>query len=166
MLLWHGLGKLISTIKYNCIKKIILCAAIICTTATFNTVSAQVRVSINIDAQPDWGPVGYDYAGYYYMPDIQTYYYVPTRKFIYLSGGNWAFSYNLPPAYRSYNLYTGYKVVVNEPRAYQYYQTNKVKYSGYKGNHSQGVIKNSKEAKYKRNGHDNGKHKGNKRGRH
>jgi len=147
-------------------KKMILSTAIILMAAAFNNTSAQVRlnVNVNIGAQPDWGPVGYDHADYYYMPDIQTYYYVPTRKFIYLSGGNWIFSYNLPRAYSSYDLYTGYKVVVNEPKAYKYYKKHQVQYSGYKGNHSQVIIKNSKEPKYKRNGHDNGNHYGNGKG--
>ncbi|MFZ1261937.1 MAG: hypothetical protein WAT34_00390, partial [Chitinophagaceae bacterium] len=95
-------------------KKILLITVFISAAAVFNNASAQIRfgININIGSQPDWGPVGYDRADYYYMPDIQTYYYVPTRKFIYLSGGHWVFSYNLPPAYRNYNLYTGYKVVV------------------------------------------------------
>ena len=148
-------------------KKIILLAAITFTAAVFTNTSAQVRlnVNINIDSQPDWGPVGYDHADYYYMPDIQTYYYVPTRKFIYLSGGNWLFSYNLPSRYRNYDLYTGYKVVVNEPRAYRHYQTHREQYSRYKGNRSQVIIRNSHEEKYKRNGHDNGNHNGNNKGK-
>jgi hypothetical protein len=149
-------------------KKIILSTVLIISAVVFNTTSAQVRVNVNVNigSQPDWGPVGYDYAGYYYMPDIETYYYVPTRKFIYLSGGNWIFSYNLPPVYRSYNLYSGYKVVVNQPRAYIYFNSHKVKYAKYKGYHNQVIIKNSKEAKYKRNGHDNGNHYGKGKKRH
>ena len=46
--------------------------------------SAQVSVSINIGSQPTWGPVGYDYVEYYYLPDIETYYYVPRRQFVYI----------------------------------------------------------------------------------
>lgn len=143
-------------------KKIILCAAIIISAAALNNTSAQVRLNVNIGSQPDWGPVGYDHADYYYIPDIQTYYYVPTRKFIYLSADRWVFSYNLPNAYRNYDLYTGYKVVVNEPRAYKNYQTHRTQYSRYKGNRSQVIIRNSQEPKYK-NRHDNGKHNGNKK---
>jgi len=43
------------------------------------------------------------------------------------------FSAHLPPAYRHYELYSGYKVVINEPRAYRYYSRHKVKYAGYRG---------------------------------
>jgi hypothetical protein len=46
---------------------------------------AQVRVNINIGSQPVWGPVGYDHVDYYYLPDIETYYYVPTRQFVYFN---------------------------------------------------------------------------------
>lgn len=131
------------------------------TITTFNNIEAQVRVNVNINigSQPNWGPTGYDYVDYYYLPDIETYYYVPTRQFIYLSGGNWVFATSLPARYRSYNLYTGYKVVVNQPKAYLYYPSHKVKYAKYKGRHSEVVIKNNKAPKYykpkpvKSNGH-------------
>ncbi|MEO7923230.1 MAG: hypothetical protein ABIR30_06085 [Chitinophagaceae bacterium] len=143
-------------------KKIILCAAIFCSVAAINNVSAQVSINVNLGSQPAWGPSGYDHVDYYYLPDIETYYYVPTRKFIYLSGGNWVFASGLPPAYRSYNLYSGYKVVVNQPKAYLYYPTHKVKYAKYKGNRGQTVI----VQKPKSNGHDNGNRGGKSKGRH
>ena len=149
-------------------KKIILCTAIFLSVAVINNSSAQIRVSVNVNigSQPNWGPVGYDYVEYYYLPDIEAYYYVPTRQFIYLSGGNWVFTYSLPARYGTYDLYTGYKVVINQPKAYLYYPTHKVKYAKYRGNHSQVIIIKSNEAKYKRNGHDNGNHHGNGKGKH
>jgi len=111
--------------------------------------TAQVSVSINIGSQPTWGPVGYDYVEYYYLPDIETYYYVPRRQFVYLNNGNWVFATSLPSRYRSYNLYSGYKVVINEPRPYLHYTTHKVKYAKYKGNNGrQVIIRNSNEPKY------------------
>jgi len=111
--------------------------------------TAQVSVSINIGSQPTWGPVGYDYVEYYYLPDIETYYYVPRRQFVYLSNGNWVFATALPSRYRSYNLYSGYKVVINGPRPYLHYTTHKVKYAKYKGNNGrQVIIRNSNEPKY------------------
>jgi hypothetical protein len=138
-------------------KKMILGAALLFSAFAYNSASAQVRlnVNVNIGSQPQWGPAGYNYVDYYYLPDIETYYYVPTRQFIYLSGGNWVYAYNLPPAYRSYNLYNGYKVVINQPKPYLHHSNYKVKYAKYKGNRGQGTIK------YKGN---NGKSKG--RGRH
>ncbi len=37
---------------------------------------AQIHISfnINVDRQPVWGPTGYDYVEYYYLPDIEVYY--------------------------------------------------------------------------------------------
>src|SRR5215216_3091458 len=94
---------------------------------------AQVNVNVNIGAQPLWGPAGYDVVEYYYLPDLQMYYYVPSHQFVYLNGGNWLFANSLPARYRSYNLYSGYKVVINEPKPYLQFATHKVKYGNYKG---------------------------------
>ena len=131
-------------------KKLIVGAVMLLSVAAFQNAEAQVRVNVNVNigSQPVWGPVGYDYVDYYYLPDIEAYYYVPTRQFIYLSGGNWVFAYGLPPAYRTYNLYSGYKVVVNRPKAYLYHNTYKVKYQGFRGNRSQAIIRNSSNPKY------------------
>ncbi len=161
-------------------KKVIICGIFFLTAATFKNADAQVRVNLNVNigSQPNWGPVGYDYVEYYYLPDVEAYYYVPRRQFVYLSGGRWIFSGYLPPAYRSYDLYSGYKVVVNQPRAYQYYSTHKVKYAGYRGNRGgQVIIRNSNDPKYyvvkghpkhsnKSQGRGNGKGKGRGNGRH
>lgn len=109
----------------------------------------QVSVNINIGAQPVWGPVGYDYVDYYYMPDIEVYYYVPTHQFVYPTNGRWIFATSLPLRYRTYNIYSGYKVVINEPRPYLHFVTHKVKYAKYKGNNGrQVIIRNSNNPKY------------------
>ena len=131
--------------------------------------TAQVSVNFNIGSQPTWGPVGYDYVDYYYLPDIETYYYVPKHQFVYLSNGRWIYSTSLPSRYRSYNLYSGYKVVINEPKPYLHYTTHKVTYAKYKGNNGkQVIIRNSNDPKYyvvkghpKYNGGNNGSGKGN-----
>jgi hypothetical protein len=130
-------------------KMLLLCVTIALSAIAFKA-DAQVRVNVNmnIGSQPVWGPVGYDYVDYYYMPDIETYYYVPTRQFIYLSNGKWVFAYGLPPAYRTFNLYSGYKVVINRPRAYVYHSNYKIKYKKYKGNRSQVVIRYSDDPRY------------------
>ena len=63
--------------------------------------------------------------------------------------GKWVYSNGLPAKHRNYNVYNGYKVVINEPDAFKKHKEHKVKYSTYKGNKSQGNIKNSKDPKYK-----------------
>ena len=122
----------------------IVAGSIICTPA-----SSQFRVNVNIGSQPVWGPVGYDHVDYYYLPDIETYYYVPTRQFIYFSNGRWIYSSSLPYRYRNYDLNRGYKVVVNQPRAYQNYSLHRAEYSRYRNyGGRQMIIRNSNDPRY------------------
>lgn len=90
---------------------------------------AQVSVNINIGSQPEWGPRGYNHVDYYYLPEVESYYYVPTRQFIYSDGGRWIHSRNLPSRYRGYNLYNGRKVVINSNRPYLRHDTYRSRYS-------------------------------------
>ena len=117
---------------------------------------AQLRVGVNINIgdQPSWRAPGYNYVEYYYLPDIESYYYVPTRQFIYMSGGRWIYSSSVPQRYRGYNLNTGYKVVINRPNAYNYFEEDRRKYG-------------RRHDRNNWNRYDNGRHRGwNKRGRH
>jgi len=133
-------------------KRILMLAILLTGTIAFRKADAQVRVNVNfnIGSQPVWGPVGYDYAEYYYMPDIEAYYYVPSRQFIYLDGPRWVWAPSLPPRYRGYDVYHGYKVVINEPRPYRHHNTYKVRYAGYRGRHDQVIIRDSHDSKYYR----------------
>lgn len=126
-------------------KKTFLFFALLFSGFLLKTASAQVNV--NIGSQPLWGPVGYDHVEYYYMPDIDSYYYVPKRQYIYLQNGNWITSSYLPSSY-NYNVSKGYKVVVNDPFPYRNAEMYRVKYAGFKNNHSQQIIRNSREEKY------------------
>jgi hypothetical protein len=109
---------------------------------------AQVTVIANIGSQPLWGPVGYDRVEYYYLPDIETYYYVPQHQFIYLSNGKWVFSPALPANHAGYDLYSGYKVVINKPNAYLSFKEHKTKYAMFKNSHLQHTIITSQDPKY------------------
>lgn len=99
-------------------------------------VQAQVSVNVNIGTPPPWGPAGYAEVRYYYLPDIAVYYDVSTTEYIYLRNGSWVRATILPVAYRTYDLYNGYKVVLTNYRGvtpYVYYKTHKVKYpKGYR----------------------------------
>lgn len=110
--------------------------------------SSSAQINVNISAQPLWGPAGYDHVDYYYLPDIESYYHVPTKEFIYSDNGRWIFSPYKPAAYRNYNLYNGYKVVLNSPKPYLQFNDQKVKYAKYKANRSQTVILRSNDPKY------------------
>ncbi len=132
-------------------KKTILIAALLMSGFLFQTASAQIRVSIraNIGSQPVWGPVGYDRADYYYMPDIDVFYNVQSRQYVYQDRGRWIFVYTLPMQYRYYDLNNGYKVVINnDPRPYRNADNYRSRYSQYKGNHGQEAIRNSHDSRY------------------
>lgn len=98
---------------------------------------AQISVNVNIGSPPLWGPVGYTDVQYYYLPDVEAYYDVPSSMFIYYNGGTWVHRTYLPSRYRNYDLYNGYKVVMTDYRGntpYTNFREYKVKYAkGYRG---------------------------------
>lgn len=115
--------------------------------------NAQVDVNINLGTPPVWGPA-VTTEEYYFLPDINSYYDIRQSQFIYLNNGTWIRTKVLPRRYRSYNLNTGYIVVLNDyvgRNPYSNYKSHKVKY--FKG------------TKYKVDNHDNGNHNGNKKGK-
>lgn len=119
---------------------------------------AQVSLSVNIGTPPLWGPVGYTDARYYYLPDVEAYYDVPSSMFIYFDGGTWVHRRYLPRQYRGYDLYNGYKVVMTDYRGnapYTYFSDYKVKYAkGYRGQAQKTIgvkpTKGNSGAKYNR----------------
>ena len=129
-------------------KTIVFIAALIMLTCAYASAQVHLNVSVNIGQQPVWGPVGYDYAEYYYLPDIETYYYVPQHVFIYKVRGHWRRSASLPTRYRDYDLYHSYKVVLNEPTPYRYHDRYRTQYETYRGHHDQEVIRDSRDSKY------------------
>jgi len=140
-----------------------LCAAVLLAALSFSPAKAQLRINLNLNigTQPDWGPVGYDHAEYYYMPDIGVYYDVPHQQYVYPNGNSWVRATVLPPRYHNFDLYSGYKVVLNEPTPYLHDNVYRAKYAQYKGHRGQQIIRDSHDPKYKDhgrgNGHDNGR---------
>ena len=98
---------------------------------------SQLSVNVHIGTPPAWGPSGYDDVRYYYLPDVEAYYDVHTSMFIYVSGNHWIRRSYLPGRYRNYDLYHGYKVVMNDYRGnspYTHFKEHKMKYNkGYRG---------------------------------
>lgn len=132
-----------------------------------NTMQAQVSVNVNIGSPPAWGPVGYSSVDYYYLPDIEAYYDIRASQFIYFGRGKWIRSRNLPYHYRNYNLYNGYKVVLNDyhgSRPYNHFKSHKVKYyKGYKGKPQKARGHYKEEHRYEER-HDNRRDDHNDRG--
>ena len=154
--------------------KLIILGMVLCFAGS---VQAQVSVNVNIGAPPQWGPSGYSDVRYYYLPDVESYYDVQSSRFIYYERGVWVHRTYLPARYRNYDLYGGYKVVMNDyrgDRPYGNFKEYKVKYKkGYRGHeqHNIGVRpgKGNNDARYSRevnrgnqgNDHGNYKREGN-----
>lgn len=103
----------------------------------------------NINKQPAWGPVGYDTANYYYLPDLNIYYDVANTLFYYLTGGTWVSTRYLPEKYKSYDLYSIYKVVINnESNPWNNNKNHKKQYKTYKNDKTQTAIRYSSDSKY------------------
>ncbi|HEU4555595.1 MAG TPA: hypothetical protein VFS25_22305 [Chitinophaga sp.] len=126
-------------------KRFILAALLLTGSIASQNANAQVRVNVNfnIGSQPEWGPAGYDYAEYYYLPDIEAYYNVPARRFIYAEGGRWITAASLPVRYRGFDLYHSYKVVINAPKPYLHHNVYRTRYAGYRGRPGQMIIRNN-----------------------
>jgi hypothetical protein len=158
-------------------KKLILLFALCTSGLLCETIFAQVTFRINISSQPIWGPVGYDHVEYYYLPDIDAYYYVPRHKFIYVEDGRWITRSYLPPRYRDYDVYNARKVVINEPKPYLHHQDYRAKYASSNERSNQQSIRDSHESRYfvnknhpehskwKADKRNQGRHQGQKNGR-
>ncbi len=120
-------------------RKLIVMSVILASSFIYKAADAQVKVSfnINVGSQPQWGPSGYDHVEYYYLPDLDMYYNVPKRTYTYLHGNRWITVNSIPQQYRNYDLYSGYKVVVNEPNPWNRNNVYKSQYAAYRGKRNQ-----------------------------
>jgi len=62
---------------------------------------------------PQWGPSYSDGTRYYYLLDIESYYDIYTREFIFLNHAQWIYSPYLPSIYQNFDLNNSFVVVVN-----------------------------------------------------
>ncbi|MDR2041687.1 MAG: hypothetical protein LBP98_05150 [Tannerella sp.] len=108
-----------------------------------------VSVHVNIDLQPAWGPAGYDYAEFYYFPELNIYFDVSRALFYYLDGRKWISGFYLPLSYHKYDLYRMYKVVLNhDPNPWIRNRLHRRDYDRFCHNHSQVAIRSAKEHRY------------------
>jgi hypothetical protein len=110
---------------------------------TVFTAQSQVKVSVKIGTAPNWGPVGYTDVQYYYLPDIEVYYDINSNMFIYLYNGVWIRRTYLPYRCRNYDLYGGYKVVLNHYHGhnpYGQFRNHRHRYGkGYRGRYQRNI---------------------------
>jgi len=130
--------------------------------------AAQAQISFNMTiAPPPWGPVGYNQVQYYYLPDVESYYDVQSSMFIYYAGGTWVHRSYLPPRYKNYDLYGGYKVVMTDYHGntpYTHFKEHKTKYGKnyYHGKPQRTIGERPGDGSHGHNGgHGDGKHDGN-----
>lgn len=142
-------------------KKIIFAAALVLSAFSFKIADAQLKINfnLNIGSQPEWGPTGYDHVEYYYMPDIDAYYYVPGHQYVYQQNNAWVRTTTLPTRYRNFDVYNSYKVVVNQAEPWRNQSVIRAKYAKFKGKRGQTVIRDSRDNKYKN--HWQGDNRGN-----
>ncbi len=94
------------------------------------TVQAQVYARVPTAPPPPWAPAGFPRAKYYYLPDLQMYYDVPAASFILFNRGQWIAVRQLPPMYRSYDLYASPKVVLDYygPYPFGHYEVHRQRF--------------------------------------
>ena len=117
-------------------------------------ISAQSKVD-NHYGPPVWAPTAPAKVQYYYLPDIQTYYDVPSQQYIYSNNGVWTRSSSLPIRYKTYNLSKGNTVYLSDYKGktpYVFYKQHRAKYESNKN--------------WEEKDHDNGNHYGNHKEKH
>jgi hypothetical protein len=146
-------------------KKLLFTAVVVFGCLSFKAAHAQVSISagINIGSQPDWGPVGYDNAQYYYMPDIDAYYDVPRHQYVYNENNVWIHAGVLPARFH-FDRYHSYKVVVNQRNPWEHHADIRARYAGFRGRHDQGLIRDSRDAHYQNHWRGGEGHRDNGRG--
>ncbi len=135
-------------------------------TLVISNTQAQVSVNVNIGTPPVWAPADRVEVQYYYLPEIDAYYDVPSENFIYVSNGRWVRNHSLPSRWSGYNLRGGKVVYLTDYRGnspYVYHKQHKVKYytTSYR-QPTQVVYVKDKKYKNKGKGHGNGHGKGHK----
>lgn len=113
-----------------------------------NNAHAKVSINVNINVQPGWGPVGYDYVNYYYFPDYNVYYDMNRSSYLVPGRSGWYYTTNIARVFNGFDPYRLNKVVVNDnPR--QYNAQHKRMYASYVGKKiNQSMIYNSNDHRY------------------
>ena len=124
------------------------------------SMQAQISVHVNLGTPPQWGPSGYNEVRYYYIPDVEAYYDIPSSMFIYYNGVSWVRRSSLPVRYRNYDLYNGYKVPMSDYRGnkpYSNFRKHKMLYAkGYRGQEQHNIGNRSERGNFNEKKHSKG----------
>ncbi|MDE3236469.1 MAG: hypothetical protein KGO81_10980 [Bacteroidota bacterium] len=103
-------------------KKIITIAIAGIVFSSYTKSDAQVRFNVGIHVgapvyvAPAPAPVYYDNDDFYYYPELDMYFDVAARQYVYFDDGRWMYSAGIPSCYRGYDIYHARRVCINEPR--------------------------------------------------
>ena len=117
-------------------------------TSSTQETNAQVQVNINIGQQPLWGPVGYDYVEYYYIPELNVYYDVLNAMYIYHQHRRWVHAAVLPSRFGHYDLYRMHKIVMNQMNPFRYNHDHIRSYGNYRRMQHQMAIRDARDYRY------------------
>jgi len=99
------------------IRRILVLAAVLLLSASMftgcMTLTPVRTITTGSYENPQWAPPYYSGARYYYLPDLELYYDLGSREFIYLMDGRWNFSPYIPAMYRDYDLDNSFCIVMN-----------------------------------------------------
>ena len=79
-----------------------------CDLYTYSTVGVQIHYE-----NPQWAPPYSAGVRYYYLPDIEAYYDLSARDFVYLSNGQWYYSASCPSNYAGFDLSNCFTVTLD-----------------------------------------------------
>ena len=150
-------------------KKLIVLSVVVISSLIYSSAKAQVRFSVNINIgnQPAW--VNNNSASdYYYMPDIECYYSVPERVYIFREGNSWRRSASLPPAYRNYDFRNKRMISIKgQDKPYMHHEQNRREYAQAGNRYQQAPANNRQDNRHdrfdNRKGNDNGRGHDNRR---
>jgi hypothetical protein len=125
-------------------KKSIAIIAIVLGGLSIQPAMAQFSISINI-GKPQIAynsPVNVS-ASFYYLPDVDCYYDLGRKQYVYNHNGSWKYAQKLPSRYSNFDLRTARKVQINEKAPYARHNDFKSKYGVNQSRNSQSVYKNN-----------------------
>lgn len=141
-------------LKYCIMKRLILIAVLFAGSLFAPaTADAQIDIRVNIGIQPVWGPVGFDYVEYYYIPELDIYYYVPGGQFIYMVNGRWVARTYLPARYRDFDFFRTRVIVLNEYRPFLRHGEIRRMYANYRDYRPYVTIRDVRDPRYYINRH-------------
>lgn len=119
-------------------KKSIAIIAIILGGLSIQPAMAQLSISINIGKQqPVYRQPMSTPASFYYLPDVDCYYDLGKKQYVYNNNGSWRYAQKLPSRYNNFDLRNARKVVVNDNAPYSHHNDYRNKYGVNQGRNNQ-----------------------------